>query len=117
MHARGTAYLLLGEKAYVPAFIKDKSIAEAVSGKQKLPENPIWCTVYVAAGKKDKINKMDIVGLFLQKGKLQKDELGLIEVLDHSAYIAVRRNRVEVLLKAIKNEKIKNKSVKIGIAS
>ena len=67
--------------------------------------------------KKDKVNKMDIVGLFLQKGKLQKDELGLIEVLDHSAYAAVRRNKVDTLLKAIKAEKIKNKNVKIGIAT
>ncbi|HRG38235.1 MAG TPA: DEAD/DEAH box helicase [Bacteroidia bacterium] len=117
MQASGTAYLLLGEKEYVPAFIKEKAIAETIPAKQKLPENPIWCTVYVAAGKKDKINKMDIVGLFLQKGKLEKDELGLIEVLDHAAYVAVKRNRVEGLLKSIKSEKIKNKSVKIGLST
>jgi len=117
MQATGTAYLLLGEKEYVPAFIKEKPIAETISGKRILPENPIWCTVYVAAGKKDKINKMDIVGLFLQKGKLQKEELGLIEVLDHTAYAAVNRNKVDSLLTLIKNEKIKNKSVKIGIAT
>lgn len=117
MQAIGTAYLLLGEKEHVPAFIKEKPVSETLIAKQQLPENPIWCTMYVAAGKKDKINKMDIVGLFLQKGKLQKEELGLIEVLDHSAYAAVRRDRVEGLLKLIKNEKIKNKRVKIGIVA
>lgn len=116
MQASGTAYLLLGEKEYVPAFIKEKPIAESLPAQQELPENPIWCTVYIAAGKKDKVNKMDIVGLFLQKGKLQKEELGLIEVLDHSAYAAVRRDKVALLLKLIKTEKIKNKNVKIGIA-
>ncbi|HET6227604.1 MAG TPA: DEAD/DEAH box helicase [Bacteroidia bacterium] len=117
MQATGTAYLLLGEKEYVPAFIKERPVAEILSTKRVLPENPLWCTVYIAAGKKDKVNKMDIVGLFLQKGKLQKEELGLIEVLDHAAYAAVNRKKVDSLLKAIKNEKIKNKSVKIGIAS
>jgi superfamily II DNA/RNA helicase len=117
MQATGTAYLLLGEKEYVPPFIKEKPIAEALPAKHVLPENPVWCTVYVAAGKKDKINKMDIVGLFLQKGKLQKEELGLIEVLDHAAYVAVDRAKVDSLLKAIRSEKIKNKSVKIGLAS
>jgi superfamily II DNA/RNA helicase len=117
MQANGTAFLILGPQEYIPSFIKDKPLTETVVGKFKLPEKPDWCTIYIAAGKKDKINKMDIVGMLLQKGKLQKDELGLIEVLDHTAYAAVKQDRVEGMLKLIKNEKIKNKSVKIGIAS
>ncbi len=117
MQASGTAYLLLGEKEYVPAFIKEKPSPETLPAKNKLPENSAWCTLYIAAGKKDKINKMDIVGMLLQKGKLQKEELGLIEVLDHSSYAAVKRNKIEGMLHLIKNEKIKNKKVMMGIAS
>ncbi|HSH68166.1 MAG TPA: helicase-related protein, partial [Bacteroidia bacterium] len=117
MKASGTAYLILGPGEYVPPFIKDPPVETKVSSKNKLPEIPQWCTVYIAAGKKDKINKMDIVGMLLQKGKLNKEELGLIEVLDHASYAAVKQDKVEEMLKRIKNEKIKNKSVKIGIAS
>ena len=71
---------------------------------------------FIAAGKKDKINKMDIVGFLIQKGKLQKDELGLIEVWDFCSYAAVKRNKIEALVQLIKNEKIKNKKVKIEVA-
>ena len=59
---------------------------------------------------------MDIVGLLLQKGELSKDDLGLIEVLDHTSYAAIKRNKAEHVLKLIKNEKIKNKKVKIEIS-
>jgi superfamily II DNA/RNA helicase len=117
MQATGTAYLLLGQQEYIPAFIPEKPEPVELPAKNKFPENSLWCTLYIAAGKKDKINKMDIVGMLLQKGKLQKEELGLIEVLDHASYAAVKRNKIEEMLHLIKNEKIKNKKVMMGIAS
>ena len=116
MNAKGTSYILLGEGEHVPPFIKDTPPEEKIASGGKIPENTPWCTLYIAAGKKDKINKMDIVGMLLQKGKLQKDELGLIEVLDFSSYAAVNRNKIDSVLKLIKNEKIKNKKVKMEVS-
>ena len=63
------------------------------------------------------INKMDIVGMLLQKGQLQKDELGKIEVLDHSAYVAVKSSKILKTLQLIKEEKIKNRKIKMEISS
>jgi ATP-independent RNA helicase DbpA len=60
---------------------------------------------------------MDIVGMLLQKGQLQKEELGKIEVLDKSAYAAVKSSKIKRILQLIQAEKIKNKKVKIEIAS
>jgi ATP-independent RNA helicase DbpA len=60
---------------------------------------------------------MDLVGMLLQKGNLQKNDLGKIEVLDHSAYVAVRRTEIVNVLKRIKDERIKNKKVKMEISS
>ena len=80
------------------------------------PENTNWCTLYIAADKKDKINKMDMVGMLLQKGKLQKDELGLIEVLDFSSYAAIDTKKIDSVLNLIKNEKIKKKQVKMEVS-
>jgi superfamily II DNA/RNA helicase len=116
MNAKGTSYLLLGEEEHVPTFIKDTPPEEKIAIGGKIPENTPWCTLYIAAGKKDKINKMDIVGMLLQKGKLQKEELGLIEVLDFSSYAAVKSNKIDAVLNLIKNEKIKNKKVKMEVS-
>lgn len=115
MHAKGTSYLMLttDEK---PAYLK------VLPAEEELPEHPVlpkpspWATLYIAAGKKDKVNKVDIVGLLLQKGDLAKEDLGLIEVLDHSSYAAVKRNRIERVVQLVKNEKIKGKKIKIDIS-
>ena len=115
MHAGGTAYLILSEEESLP-YLKTTLEIEELPSKNVLPKPAEWATLYIAAGKKDKINKVDIVGLLLQKGKLPKDDLGLIEVLDHSSYAAVKRDQIENVLRSIKSERIKNKKVKIEIA-
>jgi len=115
MHARGTSYLILTADEKLK-YLDQQPEIETLSQKIVLPELTPWATLYIAAGKKDKINKVDIVGLLLQKGKLAKEDLGLIEVLDHSSYAAVKRNRIDQLVPLIKGEKIKNKKVKIEIS-
>lgn len=115
MHAKGTSYLILVE-GEEPAFLKTKVEFEELPIENKLPEQTPWETLYIAAGKKDKVNKIDIVGLLLQKGALQKDELGLIEVQDYSSYAAVKRNKINGTLNLIKGEKLKNKKVRIEIS-
>jgi superfamily II DNA/RNA helicase len=115
MHATGTSYLLLapGEK---PAYLKEIPEEEVLPKKTVIPPLSPWATVYIAAGKKDKINKIDIVGLLLKKGELAKEDLGLIEVLDYSSYAAVKRHLIERTVELVKNEKIKGKKIKIDVS-
>lgn len=117
MNANGTAYFLLEEKDYLPPFLEVKPEIETLPDKFIQPKACEWKTLYIAAGKKDKINKMDIVGMLLQKGGLQKDELGKIEVLDHAAYAAIKSNKIHKTLENIRNEKIKNRKIRMEISS
>ena len=116
MHAEGVAYLILGENETPPAYIKGELEIEALEALTESAPVTDWVTLYISAGKKDKINKVDIVGLFLQKGGLAKEELGLIEVQDFSSFVAVKRTKVNELLTLISTEKLKKKTVKIEIA-
>jgi len=116
MNAEGTAYLVLAEDEAQPEYITDEVVFESIGDYTELPQEPDWITVYIGSGKKDKINKVDIVGLFLKKGKLQKDELGLIDVLDYCAFVAVRRDRVSKVLQLLKNERIKNKKLRLEVS-
>ncbi len=115
MNATGTSYLILNPDER-PAYLKEDPEIVELNDEDILPRNSDWLTLYIAAGKKDKINKIDIVGLMLKKGGLQKDELGLIEVLDFASYAAVKRNKAEKLISLLKQEKIKNKKIKIEIS-
>ncbi len=115
MHSSGTAYVILTEDEK-PSFLKDKTVIEVLPEKDIVPQNTTWATLYLGAGRKDKINKIDIVGLLMKKGKLEKDELGLIEVQDYASYAGVSRKKIASIVKLLKNEKIKNKKIKIEIS-
>ena len=115
MEASGTAILLVGPTESIPAFIHETPEELELSKQAELPEKPVWTTFYIAAGKKDKVNKVDIVGFFTQKGQLRKEDIGLIEVKDFFAYVAIRKAAASRTLTLIKNEKIKGKKVKIDL--
>jgi len=115
MNAKGTAYLILADDEKYP-FLKADIETESLKGVFALPKDSAWQTLYIAAGKKDKVNKIDIVGLLLKKGGLQKEDVGLIEVKDQASYVAVKRKLVGRILSKLANERIKNKKVKIEVA-
>ncbi|MDQ0593820.1 superfamily II DNA/RNA helicase [Chryseobacterium ginsenosidimutans] len=115
MNAKGFAYLIMTAEENFP-FIKNDTPEESVEGFNTIPEKPYFQTIYISAGKKDKVNKVDIVGYLIKKGELQKEELGLIEVKDTTSYVAVSRKKVNALLNKLSNEKLKGKKVKMEIA-
>ena len=84
--------------------------------KPKRPTPPLWETIYIGKGKKDKINKVDIAGFLYKKGNLTKDDLGLIDVQDRYSYVAVRRSKVKQLLSLVDGEKIKGLKTIIVVA-
>ena len=116
MNSEGTAYLIIHEDEekmdYIdygmPIFKLDKSSA--------IPKQPLFETLYISGGKKNKLNKIDIVGFLSQKGNLEKGDLGLIEVKDFISFAAVKRSKIQQLLKDIQDQKMKGKKYKIAIA-
>ena len=80
------------------------------------PTESPWITLYFSGGKKDKINKIDLVGFLGQKGGLKKEDIGLISVQDFTSYVAVKRKNINSLLGKIRIEKVKGKKLKIAIS-
>ena len=116
MHTTGTAYVILSPDETRPAYL-DESLAEfSVSTTPTLPAPPDFMTLYISGGKKNKLNKVDIVGFFAQKGGLEKGDLGLIEVKDFISFAAVKRRKVLALLAKVSQEKMKGKKYKIEVA-
>jgi hypothetical protein len=116
MHASGTAYIIQFKDEKTPDYIPDDLNVLKVYTENPLPDHPEYLTIYVSGGKKNKLNKGDIVGFFLQKGKLDKSEIGLIEVKDFISFVAVKATVVKKLLTNIKDEKMKGKKYKIEVA-
>ena len=116
MEERGTAILMLSAEEKIPAYVSPDVEAITLPPTVTFPEKPKWSTLFIAAGKKDKVNKIDIVGFLSKIGKLKQEDIGLIEVKDFFSFVAVRKLKVGGAMELIKNEKIKGKKVKIEMA-
>jgi superfamily II DNA/RNA helicase len=116
MEASGTAILILSEDEILPSYINEEVKKIDLPETVYLPEKPKWTTLFIGAGKKDKVNKIDIVGFLTNKGELKKEDIGLIEVKDFFSFAGIRKSRMNVLLNLIQGEKIKNKKVKMLVA-
>lgn len=116
MQKEGTAYLIFAPDERV-SFRKVFTAEEyKVIGKESY-KHPEFVTLYINKGKKDKVNKMDIVGFFYKQIGLEKGELGIIDIKDFSAYVAIKRTRVNEIIEKANKNKIKNKTVRVEIAS
>lgn len=116
MKASGTAYVIVHESEKEFDYI-DYGMAEFVpKSDAKLPKPPEFRTIYISGGKKNKLNKGDIVGFFSQKGQLGKGDLGIVEVQDFISFAAVRSEKVTDLLKNIGDQKMKGSKYKIEVA-
>ena len=116
MDASGTAIIILSPEEKLPDYINPDVERIELSETPDVPEKPQWSTLFIAAGKKDKVNKIDIVGFLSNKGDLKREDIGLIEVKDFFSFVAVKKIKVSHTLQLIKDQKIKNKKVKIAVA-
>ncbi|WP_396157018.1 DEAD/DEAH box helicase [Flavobacterium sp.] len=116
MLASGTAYIITHESEKKQEYINYGMPILKVDNATTLPKPPEFQTIYISGGKKNKLNKIDIVGFFSQKGKLEKGDLGLIEVKDFISFAAVKFNKVKDFLSNIRDEKMKGKKFKIEVA-
>ena len=105
--AEGNSYIILHPEENLPAYIQEEPEWFEIPENIPHPAQPQFVTLYIGKGKKDKINKIDIVGFLSKKGNLGKEEIGRIDVKDHYAYVAITRKKIKETLKSIKNEKIK----------
>lgn len=111
MFSDGTAYILKGQHENLPDFIRNPEF-EIVENSPKPPPS-LWQTVFVSGGRKDKISKGDIAGLFMKQGKLGNQQIGTIEIKQDCAFVGVHASEVNRLIKLVDNSKLKNKKVRV----
>lgn len=116
MQAKGNAYLLISKFEKQPSYLKSNLPVFTIDTKAKPPIQPVYKTISIGGGKKNKINKVDIAGTFIQKGNLVKEDIGLIEVKDFNSFVAIKESKISAFLKAMKDQKIKGNKYKITLA-
>lgn len=113
MHNEGLSITILWRKEPKPSYLRGVSECDFAHYEPTIDDE--WSTVYISAGKRDKISKGDIAGFFFKQGKLKKDELGLIELKQECAFAAIRKKSAKQAIQLTHGEKIKNRKVNIQI--
>lgn len=113
VNEKGTAYVLQWEKERLPDFIKKDTPLDI---SKKAPYKPqYWETLFISGGRKDKISKGDIAGLFFKQGNINKDQLGVIELKQDCAFVSVPLSIAKELADKLNNTRLKKKKVRVSI--
>ena len=116
MNKEGVAYILQFREEPLPDFIE--AIAPETQEIDELkPDNstsPKWTTLHITGGRRDKISKGDIAGLFFKQGKAERDQVGVIEVQQKSSFVGVHADASEILIEKTNNSRLKKKKVRIS---
>ncbi len=113
INEKGTAYVLKWKNQLLPEFIEKSEPIEIPQAA--LQEVELWETLFISGGRKDKISKGDIAGLFIKQGNMQQEQLGAIELKQDCAFVAVPLALANQLVSKLNNSRLKKKKVRIYI--
>lgn len=119
MNSEGVAYILHWTGEELPEYIQDIAPEEVIVGDLQPSLEPVpvkWKTLYITGGRRDKISKGDIAGLFMKQGKIEKDQLGVIELQESCSYVSVHANIANKAIEKTNNTRLKKKKVRISLA-
>lgn len=111
--AEGTAYVLKWKDQALPEFIEKTTTADI--SNQPIKNLVYWETLFISGGRKDKISKSDIAGLFFKQGGISKEQLGVIELKQDCAFVAVPVILADELIQKLNNTKLKKKKVRVSL--
>lgn len=116
MEATGDAIIMVQKGDTLPDFIPGDTPEFNLVPERPIPDRTEWGTIFISAGKKDKVNKMDIAGFLMKDAGLKQEDTGLIEIKDFYSFAAVRRVKMNELLGRGRYQRIKKKKVLITAA-
>ena len=108
--ATGRTFFILNSQEHIPDYVEgniEKYLLPSPVGEGLGVRPPRMATLYIGKGKKDKLSKGDIVGFLCKKGELTADEIGRIDVKERYTYVAVKREKLQQVLRLTQGEKIK----------
>ena len=113
MNASGTAYVLKWISESLPEFIDATNVLKLQDKETTIFSK--WATLFVSGGRKDKISKGDIAGLFFKQGNLKGEELGVIELKQDCAFVGVPKEKALEIVEKTNNTRLKKKKVRITL--
>ena len=120
VNADGNIYVICGPGEPIPEYITfDNQIS--LPSELEIDHRPTavlrtdTASIYIAAGKKEKISKGDVAGFLIKTGGLSMDEVGKINSYDHYTVAAIPSHKAKALLPLLNAAKLKGTRHKIHL--
>lgn len=116
MNASGMVWAITSEADNIPEYITFDREFQPNPNPQSAntPQNRV-ATLYISAGKKEKISKGDVAGFIAASTVTESTEIGKIIIHDHHAVVAIPANKASETAKALNSIKLKGKKVRVSI--
>lgn len=110
----GDIFVLVGPEEDVKPYI-DFDTTKYLDADKRFGRQVETDTLYISAGKKDKLSRGDIVGWLIKEAGVAGDSIGKIDVYDHYALVAVNRSEIKKITEASQTTKIKGQKRRISV--
>lgn len=115
--AEGDAYLITGAKEALPHFVGQCRCYDIEQKTPAYSKVSAVATIYISAGKKEKMSRGDIVGFLASHAtELEAREIGTITIHDHYSLVAVPTSKAQEIINSVSPFKLKKQKVKLSIA-
>lgn len=116
MNTSGTAWVILSDADSPDSYIvTDRRYIPDMAADTACDIVPATVSLYISAGKKEKISRGDIAGFVAASQVTLPSEVGKISVHDHHSVVAVPRAKAEATAKALCQIKLKGKKAKVSV--
>lgn len=113
--ADGYVYVLASEGEKLPEYIDFDGEYVPDDADNPDPIRASNATIYINAGKKEKISRGDVLGYLVKQCGLEPSEVGKIVVKDHAVLAAIPQVKADQVLDSVASPKIKGQRVKITL--
>lgn len=118
MHKEGRAYIIHWVKEDLPEFISRTIDHTYTTHTLPVPEAILKSkckTLFISGGRKDKISKGDIAGWLIANAKIDHSQIGLIELKQDCAFVAIPSTLDDKVILDLANHRLKKRKVRVEV--
>lgn len=117
VEATGEAYLITTQGYSLPNYVTNCKELLIDSKAASNTKDSSIATIYISAGKKEKVSRGDIAGFIARNASmLNATDIGTINIYDHYSLVAVPADIAEEIIQSVSPFKLKKQKVKLSIA-
>jgi hypothetical protein len=102
-------------RPWVTAYLFKEALARysSTNGKRNVKDG---VNIFVGVGKKRKVYPKDLIQLFIEKGKISREDIGDIKILDSYSFVMIKQDSADKLIKNMNGLSFRGRKLNVNYA-